>query len=97
MEIIAQGGFNSGRMYRAEGQRIFWALRPDGWLFFNDIDREVFGWIDMDNMREGYPDLDVYELMNKYDSGEYRGNYPGQSERNPSVPDGVDFGIRRRL
>jgi hypothetical protein len=91
MDIAAQGGFNTGRMYRAEGQRIYWAQRPDGWLFFNDIDRMISGWIDMDD------GPDILEILRKYDAGEYVFSFPGQNERNPSVPDDFDFGLKRRL
>jgi hypothetical protein len=97
MNIVAEGGFNSGRMYRAEGQRIYWALREDGWLFFNDIDRMIYGWIDMGNANAEYPEPDILEIMRKYDNSDYRFSFPGQDARNPDVPDDFDYGIKRRL
>lgn len=93
-DIAASGGFNTGRMYRAEGQRIYWAQRKDGWLFFNDIDRMISGWIDADDMGGG-PGLAV--IMQNYDANRYHFSAPGQRDRNPEVPEGYDFGPKRRL
>ena len=91
MRIAARGGFNSGRMYSGEGQRIYWALRSDGWLFFSDIDRMIDGWIVIAG------DPSPFKIMWEYDAGRYEYLFPGQSERNPSVPEGFDFGAKLRL
>lgn len=98
MEFIAQGGFNSGRLYRAEGQRIFWAQRADGWIYFNDIDRMIAGWIKRDGSLPIERPVSPNWLIAKYDAGKYE-FYPegGLQERPPLVPEGFDFGPSLRI
>lgn len=103
-EFIAQGGFNTGRLYRPEGQRIFWAQRADGWLYFNDIDRMIAAWIkceaDGDKLqkRRDLIGVNAKWLMAQYDAGRYE-FYPDPrpDERPPSVPEGFDFGAPLRI
>ena len=97
-EIIATGGFNTGRLYTSEGQRIYWAQRADGWLFFNDIDRMVSGWMERKGplVAAGRPPVPTWLLI-QYDAGKYDFYAPGQTERNPSVPDDFDFGPALRI
>lgn len=104
LKFIAQGGFNSGRLYSAEGQRIFWAQREDGWLFFRDIDRMVAAWI----KREGAPAVLAAPvlpgwLMRKYDFNLYD-FYPvpardadGYRPEAPEAPEDFDFGPQLRI
>ncbi len=93
-EFIAQGGFNTGRLYRAEGQRIFWAQRADGWVYFNDIDRMISGWLEPLLIGQIFP----RDVMREYDAGKYE-FYPDPMPegRPPSVPDGFDFGPMLRI
>jgi len=93
--IIAHGGFNSGRLYTAEGQRIYWTLDADGWLFFNDRDRMIWGWIDSDFDADVLPNAPA--IMDAYDRNAYAFIRPNQQERNPSPPADFDYGIKRRL
>ena len=92
-DIVATGGFNTGRLYGREGQRIYWAQRADGWLFFNDIDRMISGWVERTGplVANGYPPAPKW-LLSKYDAGQFAFYAPNQTERNPSVPAGFDFG-----
>lgn len=105
LKFIAQGGFNSGRLYSNAGQRIFWAQREDGWLYFNDIDRMIAGWIKspyegekLAKFREIVGGVNVEWLLKQYDAGRYE-FYPegGLQERPPSVPEGFDFGPKLRI
>lgn len=76
-DIVAQGGFNTGRLYSALGQRIFWAQRADGWLGFVDHDRMINGWIKREDpigiLVE--PIIPAW-LMGKYDSHAYTNGTP---------------------
>jgi hypothetical protein len=97
-DIIATGGFNTGRLYTQNGQRIFWAQRADGWLFFNDIDRMVSGWIKRDGAlwQVGRAPVPTW-VLKQYDAGDYEFYAPNQTERNPSVPADFDFGTALRI
>jgi hypothetical protein len=97
-DIIATGGFNTGRLYGRDGQRIFWAQRADGWLFFNDIDRKVSGWVKRDGAlwQAGRAPVPTW-LLGKYDAGDYDFYAPGQTERNPTAPADFDFGAALRI
>lgn len=92
------GGFNTGRLYTASGQRIWWMQRPDGWLFFSDIDRMVSGWIERDRtlVDAGRPFSPGW-LMSQYDAGRFEFYRPGQSERNPTPPADFDYGASLRI
>lgn len=97
-DIIATGGFNTGRLYSANGQRIWWAQRADGWMFFNDIDRMVSGWVKREGAlwQAGRAPVPTW-LLSKYDAGDFEFYVPGQTERNPSVPADFDFGSALRI
>jgi len=97
-DIIATGGFNTGRLYTQSGQRIFWAQRADGWMFFNDIDRMVSGWVKRDGAlwQAGRAPAPTW-LLGKYDAGDFEFYAPAQTERNPSVPADFDFGAALRI
>lgn len=97
-DIIATGGFNTGRLYSANGQRIFWAQRADGWMFFNDIDRMVSGWVKREGAlwQAGRGPTPTW-LLGKYDAGDFEFYAPNQTERNPSVPADFDFGAALRI
>jgi hypothetical protein len=96
--FIATGGFNTGRQYTDKGQRIFWAQRADGWLFFNDRDRMVSGWVERTGpmAAAGLPVTPTW-LMRKYDEGKFEFYAPNQTERNPSAPDDLDYGAALRI
>jgi hypothetical protein len=97
-DIIATGGFNTGRQYTQHGQRIFWAQRADGWLFFNDLDRMVSGWVERTGplVAAGKPVAPTW-LMGKYDAGKFDFYAPNQTERNPSAPADFDYGAALRI
>jgi hypothetical protein len=72
-EIVANGGFNTGRLYTALGQRISWAQRADGWLGFVDHDRMISGWIKReDPIGILSSPIEASWLMHKYDNGKYK-------------------------
>ena len=102
-DIIATGGFNTGRKYTAEGQRIFWAQRADGWVYFKDADRMIDGWIDRDLWGAAADTIPAAVLlahpvspqwlMNRYDNHKYTYQpYGDTAERNPQVPADIDYG-----
>lgn len=98
--VIAEGGFNTGRLYTAEGQRIYWWQLEDGWLLFKDISRMTHGWI-----QRGGPLFDAGRnpspnwLMTTYDRGQFETWVPEHSEffYAARVPDGFDFGPGLRI
>ena len=92
-EIIATGGFNTGRLYSREGQRIYWAQRADGYVYFNDIDRMIDGWISRDYLLPIDHDVKPQWIMQFYDDRRY--NYP--TSPTPSVPADFDFGAALRI
>jgi hypothetical protein len=105
-EIIATGGFNTGRLYSREGQRIYWAQRNDGWLYFNDIDRMIDGWLPRDMHGAAADTISAAELakpvsprwlMNRYDNHKYGYSPAERDGPNPSVPADFDFGAALRI
>lgn len=103
--IIATGGFNTGRLYSREGQRIFWAQRGDGWVYFSDRDRMIDGWLHRTDpvpgggagLRTGGSPGFARWIMRGYDNHEYSFSHPGQTERNPSAPADFDYGPALRI
>jgi hypothetical protein len=97
-DIIATGGFNTGRKYTADGQRIFWAQRADGWVYFNDADRMISGWVDG---RYAGENVSPRWLMSRYDAREYNYFAPtlrnGERAPNPKVPANFDYGADLRI
>jgi hypothetical protein len=109
-DIIATGGFNTGRKYTAEGQRIFWAQRADGWVYFKDADRMIDGWVyfnDADRMlsawikRDGtlpasHP-ISPERLMKRYDAGAYEYKPEGGHPARIEIPADFDYGTALRI
>ena len=104
-DIIATGGFNTGRKYSDKGQRIFWARRADGWVYFNDADRMISGWSYSADPCAGFggglknggePGFARW-IMRQYDSNHYDYAAPDQSERNPQAPTDLDYGGDLRI
>ena len=97
-DIITTGGFNTGRKYTAEGQRIFWAQRADGWIYFNDADRMISGWIDG---RYDGGNITPRWLMRRYDACDYNYFAPtlrnGERAPNPKAPADIDYGSDLRI
>lgn len=62
----AQGQFNTGRRYTAEGQRIVWAQFNDGAVYFRDRSRLIDGW-----MQTSFAVVDEQEVLAMYDSNSY--------------------------
>lgn len=107
-DIIATGGFNTGRTYTAEGQRIFWAQRADGWVYFKDADRMIDGWIARDLWGAAADTLSAADLlahpvspqwlMNRYDNHKYTYKPHGDTaDRNVPVPADIDYGTALRI
>ena len=107
-DIIATGGFNTGRQYTAEGQRIFWAQRADGWVYFKDADRMIDGWIDRDLWGAAADTLSAADLlahpvspkwlMSRYDNYKYTYKPHGDTaDRNVPVPADIDYGTALRI
>ena len=107
-DIIATGGFNTGRQYTAEGQRIFWAQRADGWVYFKDADRMIDGWIDRDLWGAAADTIPAAVLlahpvapqwlMNRYDNHKYTYKPHGDTaDRNVPVPADIDYGTALRI
>ena len=92
-DIIATGGFNTGRTYTAEGQRIFWAQRADGWVYFNDADRMISGWThrDVTPVELGAPVLAGW-LMRRYDLNNYSYKPEGGHPERIEIPANFDYG-----
>lgn len=92
-DIIATGGFNTGRLYSREGQRIYWAQRADGRVYFSDRDRMIDGVIDRDYRYPADHAVTPRWIMQFYDKHQY--NYP--TGKRPSVPDDFDYGAALRI
>ena len=89
-DIIATGGFNTGRQYTAEGQRIFWAKRADGWVYFNDTDRMISGWIDG-------ADTTPRAIVMHYDLYDYHYKPEGGHPARINIPADTDYGAALRI
>jgi len=61
-------GFNTGRLYQADGQRITVAEMPDGRVLFNDHGRGIFGALKYE-AKLGPPT--ARQVMTRYDHNEY--------------------------
>lgn len=98
MEFIAQGGFNTGRLYAANGQEVYWWLMPSnkvvfydrsrmiiGELEISDIDAKIFANFGLNSNRAGY-------LMRLYDAGRYK-----MACQPARIPEGFDFGPMLRI
>ena len=107
-DIIATGGFNTGRQYTAEGQRIFWAQRADGWVYFKDADRMIDGWMTRDLWGAAADTIPAAVLlahpvspqwlMSRYDSHKYTFKpYGNTADRNVPVPADIDYGTALRI
>ena len=96
--IIATGGFNTGRLYSAKGQRIFWAEHSDGWVYIYDLDRMIDGWAQHTGrfFWDGEA-LNPAWVMRQYDGGKLEYSHPNYSTPRPSVPADFDFGPALRI
>lgn len=101
--ILAQGGFNTGRLYTQHGQRIFWQQFSDGWLGFYDVDRMVEGWVQRLNLTpaELAPPVVPGWLVGRYDAGAFQ-YYPPREHRHArfeaqAAINGCDFGPALRI
>lgn len=91
-DITATGGFNTGRLYTSNGQRIFWVQLDDGWLYFHDIDRMVDGWLKRDEKMKAMPPLPSW-IVRKYDRYEVERQHPDASftHLDPALQPPADF------
>lgn len=91
--VVSEGGFNSGRLYRADGQKVYYWQLDDGWLLFKDVSRMVHGWIKRDGPADvlAAPVVESW-LMRKYDRYEFENWIEGKSDSKFEVPAGYDFG-----
>ncbi len=97
-EIIATGGFNTGRLYSREGQRIFWAQHGDGWVYIYDLDRMIDGWAR--HTGRFFWDGEAINpawVMRQYDKGDLEYFHPNRNTPRPSVPADFDFGAPLRI
>ena len=87
--IIKQGGFNTGRLYGTQGQRVYWWANDDGEVTFYDLDRMIVGLLHKPEL----PELVKPKwVMQEYDAGRYHmACQPGW------VPADFDFGDALRL
>lgn len=93
-DITATGGFNTGRLYTRNGQRIFWVQHDNGWLYFDDRDRMVDGWLKRDpNMLALNAEPSPKWLVNCYDAGKYEPDCPDDPGRkyHPDLQAPPDF------
>lgn len=99
-EIAASGGFNTGRLYTAKGQRIFYWQLANGWFVFRDLDRMVGGcWNRTEKLVPFPPSPGT--IMQRYDGGAFQ-HYPPDECREADwmklpVPDDFDFGEGLRI
>lgn len=93
---LAKGAFNTGRLYTAQGQRIWWVQYDDGWLWFSDIDRMISGWIERTGPL-GVLSAPVMPewLMRYYDNNRYTLQRAGI--RPPSMAADTEFGPALRI
>lgn len=92
--ITAQGGFNTGRRYTRNGQRIYWTQFADGWVYFDDRDRMVDGWIKRDlGLMSLRATPSARWIVSCYDAGEYQPNCPDDIGRTyrPDLQAPADF------
>ena len=97
-DIIATGGFNTGRKYTAEGQRIFWAQLADGWVYINDADRMISGWARHTGQffNDGAA-LTPAWIMRQYDTNQLEYFHPNHNLPRPKVPADIDYGTALRI
>lgn len=82
MTIKAQGGFNTGRLYTAEGQQVYWWQDEEGFVTFYDRSRMIIGLI---NHPIQVPTPE--SVMRNYDNCNYSMAFqPGH------IPKDFDFG-----
>jgi hypothetical protein len=97
--FLVTGGFNTGRLYGHEGQRIFWGARADGWVYFKDCDRLIYGWMHRETPGDHAAPVLPAWLLGRYDRCDYL-LAPG-SEADAAlparIPDCFDFGPALRL
>lgn len=62
--------FNTGRHYTESGQRIV-AVKDNGVIFFNDIDRGIDGMFDASDDTFGPVELSQFVIMSRYDNNNY--------------------------
>jgi len=62
-------GFNTGRLYQADGQRISVAEMSDGRVLFADHSRGIFG--ALKHWRGAFGPLTARDVMVRYDHNEY--------------------------
>lgn len=87
--IIKQGGFNTGRLYSTNGQRIYWWADDDGVVAFYDLDRMICGMLHSPELPELVKPAWV---LREYDTGRYSMACPPGK-----VPADFDFGPALRL
>ncbi|OHC95581.1 MAG: hypothetical protein A2792_03570 [Sphingomonadales bacterium RIFCSPHIGHO2_01_FULL_65_20] len=96
--VIAEGGFNTGRLYTANGQQIYWWQLSDGWLLFKDHSRMVHGWIRRTeaSIARG-PAISPGYLMDRYDHGKFETWCPDHRDYDYRPPVDFDFGAGLRI
>lgn len=96
--FVVTGGFNTGRQYTQFGQRIFWAARPDGWVYFIDIDRCISGWMHRETPGDHAAPVLPSWLVQRYDRNAYTLTHTDNPDTIVArVPDLFDFGTPGRF
>ena len=105
-KVIAQGGFNTGRLYRQDGQKIYWWLmevsEDEHQIFFKDVSRMTSGYIETlvpGLFERGGATMPPY-LMRRYDRGQLECWHKDlRCEFDPEfrVPEGYDFGPKLNI
>lgn len=83
--------FNTGRGYTAEGQRIAVIRYNEEWVMFEDIDRNVGGFIRWpEEMEKDLGEIDQGTVMNVYDKGGFPTSAPdGEHDRARGLRDAL--------
>ena len=89
MDIIKQGGYNTGRMYGPFGQRVYWWFMRDHSIIFCDLDRMIVG-----QTKEEYDDLGAtaWWVQAQYDKNAYH-----MACQPAIIPKDFDFGVKLRI
>lgn len=101
LKSVARGGFNTGRLYARDGQKIFWWQFNDKSVYFRDVSRMVDGYIDpigywLDEIDDA---AIAHVLMHRYDNGLHKRWRDDGAEPHKilEVPDDFDFGAAMRI
>lgn len=99
VKVIVQGGFNTGRLYSDDGQKIYYWQFDDGILYFRDLSRGIDGFLRVDEVQRHFPVIPGW-LMRQYDNNQHAiwpDDVQRYGHRKLAVPAGYDFGPLLRI